>query len=75
MSWRICLGKNPPDTALGPISIVTVGGGLGMSHGNEETHPRLADTIGFIAPDIMAPLCVWRSREPTRALSASVTAQ
>jgi sulfite reductase (NADPH) hemoprotein beta-component len=30
---------------------VTVGGGLGMSHGNAETHPRLADLLGFIAPD------------------------
>jgi sulfite reductase (NADPH) hemoprotein beta-component len=30
---------------------VTVGGGLGMSHGNEETFPRLADVLGFIAPD------------------------
>jgi sulfite reductase (NADPH) hemoprotein beta-component len=30
---------------------VTVGGGLGMSHGNEETHPRLADVLGFIPPD------------------------
>ena len=30
---------------------VTVGGGLGMSHGNEETHPRLADVVGFITPD------------------------
>jgi len=30
---------------------VTVGGGLGMSHGNVETFPRLADVIGFIAPD------------------------
>lgn len=28
---------------------VTVGGGLGMSHGNEETFPRLADILGFIA--------------------------
>ncbi|MFZ4774245.1 MAG: NADPH-dependent assimilatory sulfite reductase hemoprotein subunit [Terrimicrobiaceae bacterium] len=27
---------------------VTVGGGLGMSHGNAETFPRLADVIGFI---------------------------
>jgi sulfite reductase (NADPH) hemoprotein beta-component len=27
---------------------VTVGGGLGMSHGNDETFPRLADTLGFI---------------------------
>lgn len=30
---------------------VTMGGGLGMSHGNEETFPRLADTVGFITPD------------------------
>ncbi len=29
----------------------TVGGGLGMSHGNAETFPRLADVLGFIAPD------------------------
>lgn len=30
---------------------VTVGGGLGMSHGNAETFPRLADTLGFITRD------------------------
>jgi sulfite reductase (NADPH) hemoprotein beta-component len=30
---------------------VTVGGGLGMSHGNEATFPRLAETMGFITPD------------------------
>jgi len=30
---------------------VTVGGGLGMSHGNTETYPRLADVLGFIAPE------------------------
>jgi sulfite reductase (NADPH) hemoprotein beta-component len=30
---------------------VTVGGGLGMSHGNEETFPRLADLLGFIPAD------------------------
>jgi len=29
---------------------VTVGGGLGMSHGNQETFPRLADVLGFIDP-------------------------
>jgi len=27
------------------------GGGLGMSHGNEKTYPRVADVIGFITPD------------------------
>jgi sulfite reductase (NADPH) hemoprotein beta-component len=30
---------------------VTAGGGLGMSHGNPDTHPRLADVMGFIAPE------------------------
>ncbi len=30
---------------------VVVGGGLGMSHGNAETFPRLADTLGFITPE------------------------
>jgi len=27
------------------------GGGMGMSHGNAKTFPRLADVIGFIPPD------------------------
>jgi sulfite reductase (NADPH) hemoprotein beta-component len=27
------------------------GGGLGMSHGNAQTFPRLADVIGFFPPD------------------------
>ena len=30
---------------------VTVGGGQGMNHGNAETFARLADVLGFIAPD------------------------
>jgi len=30
---------------------VTAGGGMGMSHGNEETFPRLADLLGFIPAD------------------------
>jgi sulfite reductase (NADPH) hemoprotein beta-component len=30
---------------------VTAGGGLGMSHGNAETFPRLADVLGFIKPE------------------------
>lgn len=29
---------------------LTVGGGLGRSHGNEETYPRIADVIGFLTP-------------------------
>jgi sulfite reductase (NADPH) hemoprotein beta-component len=30
---------------------VAVGGGLGRSHGNVQTYPRLADVIGFLTPD------------------------
>jgi sulfite reductase (ferredoxin) len=30
---------------------VLVGGGLGMTHGKKTTYPRLADTLGFVAPD------------------------
>ena len=32
---------------------VAVGGGLGMSHGNAATFPRMADVIGFITPDLV----------------------
>jgi sulfite reductase (NADPH) hemoprotein beta-component len=30
---------------------LTVGGGMGRSHGNEATYPRLADVIGFFTPE------------------------
>lgn len=30
---------------------VTVGGGMGMSHGKEETYPRLADVLAFCTPE------------------------
>jgi sulfite reductase (NADPH) hemoprotein beta-component len=30
---------------------VAVGGGMGRSHGNIQTYPRLADVIGFVAPE------------------------
>lgn len=30
---------------------LAVGGGMGRSHGNEATYPRLADILGFITPD------------------------
>jgi len=30
---------------------LAVGGGMGRSHGNEQTYPRLADVIGFLPPD------------------------
>ena len=30
---------------------VTVGGGMGMNHGNVETYPKLAEALGFISPE------------------------
>src|SRR5215471_15170398 len=30
---------------------LAVGGGMGRSHGNEATYPRLADVLGFFKPD------------------------
>lgn len=30
---------------------VTVGGGMGATHGDPETYPRLGDVLGFITPD------------------------
>jgi sulfite reductase (NADPH) hemoprotein beta-component len=32
---------------------LTVGGGLGATHGEPQTYPRLADVIGFLTPDQM----------------------
>jgi sulfite reductase (NADPH) hemoprotein beta-component len=32
---------------------LTVGGGLGATHGEPQTYPRLADLIGFLTPDQM----------------------
>jgi sulfite reductase (NADPH) hemoprotein beta-component len=31
---------------------LTVGGGLGATHGEPQTFPRLADSIGFLTPDL-----------------------
>jgi len=36
---------------------VTVGGGLGFTHNNQKTHPRLADVIGFCAPKDAKYVC------------------
>jgi len=30
---------------------VTVGGGMGATHGDDATYPRLADVLGFVAPE------------------------
>ena len=35
---------------------LAVGGGMGRSHGNEATYPRLADVIGFFTPDRVVDL-------------------
>ncbi len=55
---------------------VTVGGGMGMTHGDEDTFPRTADMLGFCAPDqavavaehVMTTQRDWGNREQrTRA--------
>ncbi len=33
---------------------LTVGGGLGMTHGKKQTYPRLADEFAFVAPEQLA---------------------
>lgn len=50
---------------------VTVGGGMGMTHGDEETFPRAADVMGFCTPDqavavaehVMTTQRDWGNRE------------
>lgn len=43
-----------PDKLLGYNLLV--GGGLGMSHGNKETFPRLADVLGFFPREQIVPV-------------------
>ena len=38
---------------------LAVGGGMGRTHGNKATYPRLADVLGFITPDKL-----WMSPKP-----------
>src|SRR5439155_5660195 len=33
---------------------LAVGGGMGRTHGNTQTYPRLADVLGFLTPDKLA---------------------
>jgi sulfite reductase (NADPH) hemoprotein beta-component len=35
---------------------IAVGGGLGRSHGNEATYPRLANVMGFVTPEQVIPV-------------------
>jgi len=35
---------------------VAVGGGMGRSHGNVQTYPRLADVLGFVTPERLLDL-------------------
>lgn len=37
---------------------VCIGGGMGMTHGDPETYPRLADVIGFITPDQLRDVAI-----------------
>lgn len=54
-----CLGftaiADPADPAKLLGYNLSVGGGQGMSHGNAETYPRVADVLGFITPDQLIP--------------------
>lgn len=34
---------------------LAAGGGMGRSHGNDETFPRVADVVGFVTPDQVVP--------------------
>ncbi|MCB1641648.1 MAG: sulfite reductase, partial [Xanthomonadales bacterium] len=38
---------------------VAIGGGLGCTHGNPETYPRLGTVIGFITPEQVLDAC-WQ---------------
>ncbi len=48
-----CLGYIGIADANGELAgyNLTVGGGLGRSHGNTMTYPRMADVIGFVTPE------------------------
>ncbi|KAI9099455.1 MGSUL8 sulphite reductase [Phlyctochytrium arcticum] len=35
---------------------VAVGGGMGMTHGNKKTYPRLASVLGFVTPEQAIPV-------------------
>ncbi len=35
---------------------VSIGGGMGATHGDAETYPRVANVIGFVTPDQVIPL-------------------
>jgi len=54
-----CLGftaiADPADPSILLGYNLSAGGGQGMSHGNSETYPRVADVLGFITPDQLIP--------------------
>jgi len=54
-----CLGFTAIADPADPVKLLgynlSVGGGQGMSHGNAETYPRVADVLGFITPDQLIP--------------------
>ncbi|MDR0183118.1 assimilatory sulfite reductase (NADPH) hemoprotein subunit [Lysobacter arvi] len=37
---------------------VSIGGGMGATHGDPETYPRLGDVIGFVTPDQLTQVAV-----------------
>ncbi len=46
----VAIAANANSTTLDGFN-VTAGGGLGATHGDAATYPRLADILGFITPD------------------------
>jgi len=45
---------------------VTVGGGMGMSHGDPKTYPQVAKVIGFCLPEQVVDVAEKNGHDPTR---------
>jgi sulfite reductase (NADPH) hemoprotein beta-component len=43
---------------------VTAGGGMGVTHSNKKTYPRLGDVLGFVTPeqafDVAREILIWQ---------------
>ena len=52
---------------------IAIGGGLGTTHGNAETYPRLATVIGFVPAGQIRPPMTGCSKPSMRSLLSSAT--
>ena len=68
-SSRTISASSPSSTSNGDVAgwNVTVGGGMGMTHGEPDTYPRTADVMGF------CQTARRRSRSPKRSSPCSAT--